>query len=199
MAVAQSVERLRLSYSPQLCDLVAALTLHHHPHHPHHQHTHQQQHHHYPEQHQHQQHLGGANGCGGGTGGAEGEPQQAHGQQGQGQAHYRRCTLADVLTLVSARVLEHSVELQAQNDALREAVRAQAEHGRIARLLIKLGCVNERPEFEGDPAWSETGDRYLLKLLRDVLFHQVDADGAPLVNYAHIVRGAAAAAAASCC
>jgi hypothetical protein len=27
--------------------------------------------------------------------------------------------------------------------------------------------------FEGDPAWSETGDRYLLKLFRDYVFHQV--------------------------
>lgn len=85
--------------------------------------------------------------------------------------------------------------LQASNDALRDAVRAQAEHGRIARLLIKLGFVNERPEFEHDPAWSETGDRYLLKLLRDALFHQTDETGAPVVNYAHVVRARLARAA----
>ena len=39
--------------------------------------------------------------------------------------------------------------------------------------MAKLGMINERPEFAQDPSWSETGDRYLLKLLRDYIFHQV--------------------------
>lgn len=38
-----------------------------------------------------------------------------------------------------------------------------------------------------DPSWSETGDRYLLKLFRDYLFHQVTENGAPWVDLAHIV------------
>lgn len=38
-----------------------------------------------------------------------------------------------------------------------------------------------------DPSWSETGDRYLLKLFRDYLFHQVAESGAPWVDLAHIV------------
>lgn len=42
--------------------------------------------------------------------------------------------------------------------------------------------------FDGDPQWSETGDRYLLKLFRDYLFHQVLPSGAPWVDLAHIVQ-----------
>lgn len=42
--------------------------------------------------------------------------------------------------------------------------------------------------FVGDEQWAETGDRYLLKLLRDYLFHQVLPTGAPWVNLAHIVQ-----------
>ena len=38
-----------------------------------------------------------------------------------------------------------------------------------------------------DPAWSETGDRYLLKLFRDYVFHQVDENNDPVVNLAHVV------------
>ena len=38
-----------------------------------------------------------------------------------------------------------------------------------------------------DPSWSETGDRYLLKLFRDYLFHQVTENGVPWVDLAHIV------------
>lgn len=36
--------------------------------------------------------------------------------------------------------------------------------------------------------WSETGDRYMLKLFRDYLFHQVDQTGAPWIDMAHIVQ-----------
>jgi len=39
-----------------------------------------------------------------------------------------------------------------------------------------------------DAAWSETGDRYMLKLFRDYLFHQVDSDGLPWIDMAHIIQ-----------
>ena len=39
-----------------------------------------------------------------------------------------------------------------------------------------------------DVTWSETGDRYMLKLFRDVLFHQVDERGAPWLDMAHVVQ-----------
>jgi PAB-dependent poly(A)-specific ribonuclease subunit 3 len=36
--------------------------------------------------------------------------------------------------------------------------------------------------------WSENGDRYLLKLFRDFVFHQTDADGAPRLDWGHVVE-----------
>lgn len=41
--------------------------------------------------------------------------------------------------------------------------------------------------FQKDPTWSETGDRYLLKLFRDHLFHQVTETGTPWIDLSHIV------------
>ena len=38
-----------------------------------------------------------------------------------------------------------------------------------------------------DPKWSETGDRYLLKLFRDHVFHQVDANGRPFLDVGHVI------------
>jgi PAB-dependent poly(A)-specific ribonuclease subunit 3 len=35
--------------------------------------------------------------------------------------------------------------------------------------------------------WSETGDRYLLKLFRDYVFHQVYEDGNPYIDFAHVI------------
>lgn len=42
--------------------------------------------------------------------------------------------------------------------------------------------------FNLDCTWSETGDRYMLKLFRDYLFHSVAADGRPWLDHAHIVQ-----------
>lgn len=48
-----------------------------------------------------------------------------------------------------------------------------------------VSCV---ARFASDEQWAETGDRYLLKLLRDYLFHQVHPSGAPWINLAHVVQ-----------
>lgn len=42
--------------------------------------------------------------------------------------------------------------------------------------------------FSMDTTWSETGDRYMLKLFRDYLFHQVTEDGRPWLDMSHIVQ-----------
>ena len=40
----------------------------------------------------------------------------------------------------------------------------------------------------GDLQWSETGDRYMLKLFRDYVFHQVTPNGHPWVDLSHIIQ-----------
>lgn len=58
----------------------------------------------------------------------------------------------------------------------------ELEDGRLVRLMLKLGLINERPEYEGDRNWSENGERYMLKLFRDFVFHPVDENGRPVVD-----------------
>lgn len=101
-------------------------------------------------------------------------------------------------------------------DAVTSMMGRELENARLARLLLKMGFVNERPEYNphepssasvnsgatggataggGGPAsaaalqrgaWSETGDRFYLKLFRDYVFHQVgQPDGRPVVDLAH--------------
>jgi len=41
--------------------------------------------------------------------------------------------------------------------------------------------------FARDPRWSETGDRYIIKLFRDYVFHQVDEQGNPLLDLTHVL------------
>ncbi|VDD79510.1 unnamed protein product [Mesocestoides corti] len=67
----------------------------------------------------------------------------------------------------------------------------ELENGRLFRLICKLNSVVERHDTRRldhrEPEWSETGDRYMLKLFRDFVFHQVDQRGAPHLDLAHIV------------
>jgi PAB-dependent poly(A)-specific ribonuclease subunit 3 len=94
-----------------------------------------------------------------------------------------------------------------QNDLLESSLLKELENARLVRLLCKFGFINERPEwvqsdcfeqgsekltecvnrFDHDPRWSETGDRYIVKLFRDLVFHSVDEAGRPVVDLSHIL------------
>lgn len=63
----------------------------------------------------------------------------------------------------------------------------ELENGRLVRLMSKMGFINERPEFDMEPGWAETGDRYLIKLFRDYVFHQVDENGRPVIDMVHVL------------
>eukprot|EP00108_Taenia_solium_P012327 TsM_000830900 transcript=TsM_000830900 gene=TsM_000830900 len=67
----------------------------------------------------------------------------------------------------------------------------EVSNGRLFRLVCKLNSVIERQDTRAskhnEPEWSETDDRYMLKLFRDYVFHQVDHNGAPYLDLAHIV------------
>jgi len=64
---------------------------------------------------------------------------------------------------------------------------SELENGRLVRLMSKLGFINERPDFSHELRWSETGDRYIISLFRDYVFHQVDEGGNPVVNLTHVI------------
>ncbi|CAO3638652.1 unnamed protein product [Cunninghamella blakesleeana] len=96
-------------------------------------------------------------------------------------------TIDEVITLVGPRILHEVNCSQYYTDSLENELGKELENGRLVRLLSKLGFINERPEFDMDPRWSETGDRYIIKLFRDYVFHQVDENGVPVVDMAHVL------------
>ncbi|EDO00286.1 hypothetical protein SS1G_14156 [Sclerotinia sclerotiorum 1980 UF-70] len=77
--------------------------------------------------------------------------------------------------------------LQAHDEITSELYR-ELENGRLVRLMAKLGNINERPEYDTNVQWSEVGERYILKLFRDYVFHPVDADGRPVTDMAWILK-----------
>jgi len=100
-------------------------------------------------------------------------------------------SIDDVLTLISPRLIDEIHAAHSYSDTLEHNLGGELENGRIVRLMCKLGFINERPEYGasagGDTQWSETGDRYIIKLFRDHVFHQVDEEGRAVVDMAHVI------------
>uniref|UniRef100_F6SEU1 Pan3 C-terminal knob domain-containing protein n=1 Tax=Ciona intestinalis TaxID=7719 RepID=F6SEU1_CIOIN len=94
----------------------------------------------------------------------------------------------DIMPMIGARFYTQLDAALLRCDVIENEMAKEVENGRLFRMLSKLGVINERPEFGMEATWSETGDRYLLKLFRDHLFHQVTETGAPWVDMAHIVQ-----------
>lgn len=95
-------------------------------------------------------------------------------------------------------VMDSTLHLE---DELTANMVRELENSRLVRLLAKLNVILERPDTSSSPvasnnpalsnqpssAWSETGERYYLKLFRDYVFHQVDHEGRPVLELGHIV------------
>jgi len=93
-----------------------------------------------------------------------------------------------LVAVLGERVMVEMESSFVQNDALITELSKECENGRLLKILVKLGCVNERPDGDMDMQWSETGDRYLLKLFRDFVFHQSSEEGYPLVDWGHVIE-----------
>ncbi|CAK7274855.1 PAB-dependent poly(A)-specific ribonuclease subunit 3 [Sporothrix epigloea] len=92
-----------------------------------------------------------------------------------------------LVTLIAPQMARYFDMSLQENDGLLSHLYREVENGRIARLLMKLGAINERENYQRDAAWAEHGPRYPLKLLRDYIFHQVDESGRPVVDPWHIL------------
>ncbi|KAG1451275.1 hypothetical protein G6F56_008127 [Rhizopus delemar] len=92
-----------------------------------------------------------------------------------------------VIRMMSSHILHEVDSTQYYADTLESNLSLELENSRLVRLLSKLGFINERPEFSEDPSWSETGDKYMIKLFREFLFHQVNEVGVPVVDMGHVI------------
>ncbi|KAJ7718593.1 hypothetical protein DFH07DRAFT_860108 [Mycena maculata] len=95
--------------------------------------------------------------------------------------------IGQLLEIISSRVIAEMADALTATDVLENELMGELENARLVRLLCKFGFINERPEFAREPRWSETGDRYIVKLFRDYVFHQVDENGNPVVNLSHVL------------
>ena len=78
-----------------------------------------------------------------------------------------------IFVLVGARFYNQIDAALTHNDIIEAELAKEIESARLFRLLTKLCTVVDRAELNGDFGWAEYGDRYMLKLFRDYVFHQV--------------------------
>lgn len=93
----------------------------------------------------------------------------------------------DLMPMIGARFYTALDTCLQRTDTLEVELGRDIESARMFRLLTKLGTVVDRTELNMDTAWAETGDRYMLKLFRDYMFHQVMEDGRPFLDMAHVI------------
>lgn len=98
-----------------------------------------------------------------------------------------KATVTQFCSVIATRIHDELDTALAASDALHSSLRNEYENGRLLRLLLKLGFINERPEYDMAPQWAETGDRYCLKLFRDYAFHQARTNGQPVVDAGHVL------------
>uniref|UniRef100_A0A0N5A8J3 PAN2-PAN3 deadenylation complex subunit PAN3 n=1 Tax=Syphacia muris TaxID=451379 RepID=A0A0N5A8J3_9BILA len=98
-----------------------------------------------------------------------------------------RRNINEIMPMIGARFYNQVENMQVKADLLENELSKELENGRLFRLLCKICCIIDRPDIQMGMAWSETGDRFLLKLFREYLFHQVTENGKPWIDMAHII------------
>lgn len=96
-------------------------------------------------------------------------------------------TIDELLRGISGHVATSYDMVLHSEDTIKSELSRELENGRVLRLMAKLNTINDRPEHEGDPNWSTTGERYVLQLFRDYVFHQVDSNGGAVVDLGHMI------------
>jgi PAB-dependent poly(A)-specific ribonuclease subunit 3 len=72
----------------------------------------------------------------------------------------------------------------------------EMENGRLFRLATKLSFVTDRPadahgghgSAHNAAAYADSGDKYLLGLFRDFVFHQGEVEQGRVLDWGHVVE-----------
>jgi PAB-dependent poly(A)-specific ribonuclease subunit 3 len=96
-------------------------------------------------------------------------------------------TIVDVSRAIFQRAFEEQDAVYRSLDLNARLLSAEYDSARALRLLMKLGFINERPEFGPNRRWAQSGDCYVLTLFRDFVFHQADDMGNPVMDLGHVV------------
>ncbi|XP_065205050.1 PAN2-PAN3 deadenylation complex subunit PAN3 isoform X2 [Planococcus citri] len=100
----------------------------------------------------------------------------------------QRRSILELMPMIGARFYSQIDAMQLQCDILDTEIRKENDYAKLLKLVIKLACVNEWPDVNLEQPWAETGDRYMLTLFRDYLYHQMSEDRRPWIDINQIIH-----------
>ena len=95
--------------------------------------------------------------------------------------------ISSFLPTIAAEAFTNYDAMNHALDHLYSTINHELENGRVVRIMSKINMILDRSEYEQDVAWSRQGTGSVLLLARDYIFHQVDANGRPVENLAHVL------------
>ncbi len=90
--------------------------------------------------------------------------------------------------LIAPQLFEELSRVEESADYYEAQLTRELENARLVRLLTKLNFITDRPEYTQNAAWSQSGERYPIKLFREYVFHQVDERGKPVLDLAFVLK-----------
>lgn len=71
----------------------------------------------------------------------------------------QRKSVTDLMPMIGARFYTQLDNLHNHMEVLDHELSKEVQNGRLFRLMVKLATINERPDFNLESTWAETGDR----------------------------------------
>lgn len=76
-------------------------------------------------------------------------------------------SILDISQAIHQQCFDEQDDAYRSLDRMERLLASEYESGRALRLLLKLGFINERPEYGPNRRWAHSGDCYVLTLFRD--------------------------------
>ncbi|WFD29511.1 PAB-dependent poly(A)-specific ribonuclease subunit 3 [Malassezia sp. CBS 17886] len=96
-------------------------------------------------------------------------------------------TANKLLTRIAPHLADEIGAALGHDDLLESSLQRELENARLVRLMCRMNAVVDRPDLHRDSQWAETGDRYVVRLFRDMVFHSIDEHGQPVLDLSHIL------------
>lgn len=88
---------------------------------------------------------------------------------------------------LNSKMLEVINNLQDLNDYIESQFSGELENARLFRLLTKINFIIDRPEQSKKFEYSDSGNKYIIKLFRDYIFCQYDEFGKSIVDLSKVL------------
>ena len=97
-------------------------------------------------------------------------------------------TAGEALSRASGQLARELLATESRYDRAMSSLSAELDNGRMCRVLVKLCTCVDHPGLPGGGGrWGETGDRYVLRLFFDFVFHPTEpTSGAPQLDWGHV-------------